>query len=317
MGKIREIWENIKIKVGQAWTSHARSVKVWSVVTIVVLSFPVIVDRLLTHQCYSLLFQIGWMKEPSILDESDWFSFLGSYLGAIGTIVIGMIAYQQSQRLGELQEQVNQMQKEITKFQMHPIIAVKKTKIKIRINSNQPITIQDEIEDHYFSVYGKTLGHSGIRYIMIRISFEDKGIIPTIQCVIRQLTWEVAGHRYCIRFDGEKGKLNTCDEIRILIDDDDVFLDKLDRDAFSTDKDAFFRDWIDHRDYSQNGGEGYNKSILALELCFTNQKGNPRTYEFMYHIRSDDVLKIGAPFIDIKEGTGKFANGTEQNNNSK
>lgn len=259
---------------------------------VIVVFLPVIIDRLLTHGCYRVLFQVGLLRKASVMDEGEWFSFLGSYLGAIGTIVIGMIAYRQSQRLGKLQDQMNQMQKEITNFQIHPIISVKKTEIQIKNEPGMPLTAKKEIENYYFSIYGKQWSGSGIRYIVIRIPFEDKGIIPTVRYKIMNLTWEIVGQNYPITLSKDKCIQNTCDEVKIIIDEDDAIPDTAD----------FFNNATLHRDYSSNKLYGYDKSKLTLEIQFINQKGYDQIYKIQYWIRSDNGLEIGSPFVESVEG---------------
>lgn len=235
------------------------------------------------------------MREESPMKVSEWFGFLGSYLSVVGSIIIGIIAYwqthiinKQNEDYSHLQQEIAKMQKDIDVFQTHPIISVSETKIDVVNNLKQRLETKRKIEDYYFTVFGKQSCDSGIRYIMITVQFEDRGIIPTVQCEILDLKWEIAGKEYDIKLDKGKRIMDTYDRIVILIDDNDSIIDK----------DAFFEDVNMHMYYFNNGKVGYDKSILKLKVCFSNQKEKTQTYDITYRVKSgDQKLDSGIPFL--------------------
>lgn len=261
--------------------------------TIILILIPIGIDRFFAHEWYMIW--CNWMREESPMKVSEWFGFLGSYLSVIGSIIIGIIAYwqthiinKQNEDYSHLQQEIAKIRKDIDVFQTHPIISVSETKIDVVNNLKQRLETKRKIEDYYFTVFGKQSCDSGIRYIMITVQFEDRGIIPTVQCEILDLKWEIAGNEYDIKLDKDKRIMDTYDRIVILIDDNDSIIDK----------DAFFEDVNMHMYYFNNGKVGYGKSILKLKVCFSNQKEKEQTYDITYRVKSgDQKLDPGIPFL--------------------
>ena len=64
------------------------------IVIIIRALIPYLLDRFFAYELYAI-----WeshMKRESLMEVNEWFGFLGSYLGAVGTIVIGIVAYMQT-----------------------------------------------------------------------------------------------------------------------------------------------------------------------------------------------------------------------------
>lgn len=200
--------------------------KKYLIITVIMLTLlPIVIDRFFAHEGYMVWCR--WMKIESPMKVGEWFGFLGSYLGVIGTIMIGIVAYwqthiinKQSEGLSDLQKQMAEMQKEISDFQIHPIIHIKEILLQVENGSNNQLSTLQEIDDFYFTIYGirrerEISQPSGTKYILVTISFEDKGIIPTVQCEIPGLKWTIAGKDYNIRISERKQRIYAYDKIYI------------------------------------------------------------------------------------------------------
>lgn len=293
---------NEKEKKEKRWTLR------WLLFIIFILVLiPYLLDRFFAHECYMLW--CGMMKIESPMTVGEWFGFLGSYLGAAGTIIIGIIAYRQThiidkqnKDLSDLQAQMAKLQKEITDFQIHPIIHIRETGVEVVNDPEKSVMRAKEIEDHYFSIYGQQRNFQGAKYVMFKISFEDRGIIPTVRCVISDIIWEIAGNDYKIELDKDKRTIDAYDKIYILINEDDIKENK---------KDAFFRDLDLHEHHASNKKYGYGKSILTINIEFVNQKEHSQRYELKYGIISASnayELKADSLFLKCR---GEVANETD------
>lgn len=277
-----------------------------TIIAILIL-IPIILDRFFTYEMYTI-----WesrIKRESVMNVGEWFGFLGSYFGAVGTIFIGIVAYmqtdiinKQSQHMSTLQVQIGELQKEINVLQLHPIIRIKDTKITVRDNLSQQRLIAGEIEDLHFAIYGEHWDSDGIRYIMITINFEDCGLIPTVQCELSNIKWNIAGKIYDISLAKKKRKINTLytDVVKVLIEESDIIAGS----------DSFFRDIDIHEHNTNNGTVGYEKSTLTLNMRFINQKGNDQTYKLACQISSFyEGLKVDSNFAEFLESGKEVENG--------
>lgn len=266
---------------------------------IAVLSFiflPVAIDRFFAYEWY-MVWCKGWEVE-SPMKVGEWLGFLGSYLGVAGTIIIGMIAYRQTNIIASQGQELSELQRKITDFQIHPVIHIKETQLEVENKPNRPLSTAKMLEDHYFAIYGEQRKNAGKNYILISISFEDKGIIPTVRCEISDLEWEIAGHKYCIGLDAGKRKVSAYDKLYILIDNSDL----------TADQDNFFQDLDWHEHFASIGKWGYDKSILKVKINFVNQKEYCQMYELTYRIKSySGGLKADSLFLRYGEGIGDGA----------
>lgn len=274
-----------------------RKLKRWLIgVGIGLIFLPIVLDRFFAWKLYMLWCGFG-IRSPRT--EAEWFGFLGSYLGAAGTVLIGIVAYwqthiisKQSEDYNKLQEKVAEMQKEISDFRIHPIIHIKTTTLHVRNDLGQACTAQKELRDYYYVIYGREPDRLGTRYIVIEIRFTDKGIIPTVQCEVSDLEWEIAGTRYCFAFDEYKRRIRAYNRIFILIDEYDI----------AEHTDAFFEAIDLHEHYVNNGKYRYVRSIVKMKLCFTNQKGYQQSYNLHFQIKcTTGGLKVNSMYFE-REG---------------
>ena len=266
----------------------------------ILIVIPLALDRFFAHELYMIWFG-SLVKVESPMEVGEWFGFLGSYLGVVGTIIIGIIAYwqantinQQSKYLNDLQVKIGEIQQEINDFQTHPIIRIKDIKIHAEYDSDMAITIQDNLKDCYYTIYGEEWTGDGKHFVLVTISFEDKGIIPTVQCVLNEFEWTIGGNIYSIKLNKSKSKVDTYnDEINILIEDNDILIDSK----------AFFQDIDLHEHNKNNGSAEHEKSNLALNITFINQKGKQQTYRVKCLTKSvDDGIQAGSVYFKNIEG---------------
>lgn len=278
-------------------------------IVLLLVIFPFLLDRFLAHRVYMLWCQFMKLESPATVGE--WLSFLGSYLGVAGTVIIGLVAYwqtsiinRQSEGLNRLQEKVMEMQKELTDFQIHPVIRIKKTEIEIKSGLKGSFIVAKDLEGYYFSVYGQRWTGSGSHYVKIRIFFEDKGLIPVAQCEISDIEWKIGDHRYLIELNDIKRKISAYDVVNILVDDNDRIYYLTDDSKTPCKMDTFFADLDLHEHNNTNGYIGYDKSTLILKITYFNQKYS-QSYALTYWIQSDNgSLVFGTPFLKREEERG-------------
>ena len=70
--------------------------------------FPFVINAIVTNKFY-----LGWWFVESSLSSSEWFAFFASYIGNIGTILFGWIAYWQTELINRQSEQAQAQQIQI------------------------------------------------------------------------------------------------------------------------------------------------------------------------------------------------------------
>ena len=267
----------------------------------ILLIIPIIIDRFLTYKVYMLW---EWMIKDSVMTDGEWFSFLGSYLGVAGTVMIGMIAFwqthiinQRNEELSNLQKQLSVVHMKMTNFQIHPVIHIKGIELHVEGNSKNFFSNMEKLKNYYFSFYGKKQDDSDVSaietaYIVIIIEFEDKGIIPADCCEIVNFKWEIADHVYKIMLDCDKKKIHVDDKVCILIDSNDII----------ENKEQFYDDLDFHKNYQHNIRAGYDISFVELNLKFINQKDYDQNYNLVFWIQSgSQELEVRSFYLDREE----------------
>lgn len=74
---------------------------------IVLIGIPLIIDRFLVHEVYLVWCRRFDVESP--MKVGGWFGFLGSYLGVVGTIIAGIVAYRQVDIINEQNENYNRL----------------------------------------------------------------------------------------------------------------------------------------------------------------------------------------------------------------
>ncbi len=152
----------------------------------------------------------------------DWFTFWGSYLGAIGTIILGYIAYKQNITLAEANKELDNIQKVYFDSITRPVIKIGKVShFKYEKKRDVGSYFEDNIDTMYPVVFKKFRNNYEndvcwfLRFQLPIISTSD---IPLIDFKISDFKWKINDKTYefmnitddvfCkLPYDGE---LNLC-----------------------------------------------------------------------------------------------------------
>ena len=234
---------------------------------LLLISFPIAMDRFFAYEGYQIW--AGMMDVLSPMTVQEWFSFLGSYAGAVGTIIVGIVAYVQSntiraqdKALQELEQQVFEMQKAVNSFQLNPVIWVEKASIRVRKSPNlrEKEKIEKELRQLYFSQFGeeREFEINKCRYVEICGLLKNTGIVPVFQSKINNISWKIGKNLY--EFSIEKDIFETRDRLYILVQDN--------MNCKQGTEEEFWDDLYRHYCYKNNHYTGYDKSILKVTCQF-------------------------------------------------
>ncbi|WP_143004651.1 hypothetical protein [Proteiniclasticum ruminis] len=150
-----------------------------------------------------------------VLPKEVWFGFIGSYLGAVGTVILGAVAIWQNKRYKELSDdsskEVMEIQGELKNLNKRIVDAIE-TLENIEVAVYTP-AIQ-EILHYYHNVRKETLDDNSdsCAYQINRINiFEDNPLMP-----LEELMEKYSTFAFTIRNIGEKPIRNfTCRKITL------------------------------------------------------------------------------------------------------
>lgn len=136
---------------------------------------------------------------------------MASYIGNIGTIFFGWIAYwqtelinQQSRQTEQQQVQIDHLKDIVVKYQVCPMVQFGKFSFVAYNEPKQRNLVRREVGRYLFAQYGTTDCQPGNSYVVFTIDVEQQGIIPISECRIERLTWKIAGIEYEIKLKGAK-----------------------------------------------------------------------------------------------------------------
>lgn len=72
-----------------------------------------VIGYIIIYFCFA---PTGCISPGVDLSKSDWLSFLGSYIGSIGAIIMAVLVYQQTENTNKLEKQINKMTLELNKL---------------------------------------------------------------------------------------------------------------------------------------------------------------------------------------------------------
>lgn len=146
-----------------------------------------------------------------------WFSFMGSYLGAIGTIVLGYIAFYQNKKYKELSDQSEQrfleMQEEIKELTKKSVSLIN---LNSKIEASKYHPILSNLHHFFWNMKGKSLEELfDIEYDSFQIIFckeDSREYLDSCEEIFERYHTFV----YTLKNDGEKTIYNfNCTDIKI------------------------------------------------------------------------------------------------------
>ena len=193
----------------------------------------------------------------SAFSSDVWFSFIGSYAGAIGTIIVGWIAYRQTEIIRQqddaqrvLQEtqrkQWEALQRLAAAYQIKPNLSFEEMSWLACNGSGQILHIQSLVNHILYQQYGINERPVGDEFIIIRIVYSSTGLVPPNEVEIESISWRIANSTYSIKLAEKKRKVNLCKELYIAVDKSDDLSDESVFDKLSL-----------HADYPNVGKVGY------------------------------------------------------------
>lgn len=259
------------------------------------ITFPFILNKIITEKYY-LNFKL-----KSDLSKDDWFAFLGSYAGAVGTILFGLVAFcqtymihRQEEKLSEQQRKISELQDKITIYQVGPVIYVDKVKLSCLFDKRNPMTSRLNMQKYYFAAYGKENQSGSTDFVVMKLNLRNMSVIPAILCEIDKVEWVIATKVYQIILSKEKRMIHYADKIFIVIEDTDEI------DIIAPDNSlnhSFFQDLYTHLEYGNIGLKPYDRSELCIQMTFHNVLGEKRKCAVRARIdTTEKKINIGRPY---------------------
>lgn len=258
--------------------------------------FPIILNAIITHKWY-LKFPIN-----SDIDPTDWFAFAGSYIGALGTVVCGWVAYRQNHMmakqqkiLDEQQSQMQQLQGLLAKYQIAPNPFFGSLAFKVFEESSNDFKQEEEKEKAYDLTFGERMPDDLGSCIWLVIKLKMTDIIPISNFRVQRITYEIGeksysliipesqneeGHDSFIPGYGGKG-LQNHDSIHMLITDKNTFMDNNSIHALFDAVGMFCH-------YKAFPKAGYDCCRWTFQIYFKNQGGQSSTYLVSYQMHQAD-----------------------------
>lgn len=287
---------------------HERGRRALVLGIVLMIAFPVCLDRLILHQWY-----IAIPVESSRRPE-EWMDFLGSYLGVIGTIAVGALAYWQT-RVNRKQDQeiekqkenieiqnqeIRRLQAQLAAYQTSPAIGIKSGELKVYAGERKCQTNENRYSAIYHSMHGVLPSDKKSDFVHIRIPFWEKGLIPIEQICIRKLEWLIADRVYEVELKNDN-YAELSEELQILIDSGDEI-------TRAGGNENCAREFVDammtHQENSTIGKNNFSQSRLTIVAEFTNQIAKVRSYQLNYFIQSNqeaDRLYLEHPNVTMIE----------------
>lgn len=275
---------------------------------ILIIAFPFCLDQLILHKWYIAI------PIESSRDAEEWMDFLGSYLGIVGTIVMGALAYwqtgvnrKQDQEIEKQKEsieiqnrEIRDLQAQVAAYQIKPAVSIKSGEVKVYAGDQKQNINEMNYTSIYHSMHGIVPSDKRSDFVYIKIPFREKGLVPIEQIHIKKIEWRIAARLYGINLKKEKyAELN--EELQILIDDGDV-IKRAGREGNCGTE--FIDAMMTHQENYTIGKSNFSQSQLTIEVEFINQIGKPRDYRLNYFLQSNkeaERLYLEHPNVTIIE----------------
>lgn len=260
--------------------------------------FPLTLNAVITNKWY-------W-KFPiqSSLSETEWFAFFASYIGNIGTIFFGWLAYwqtelikQESEKTKQQQIQIDHLKDIVVKYQVCPMVHFGRFSFVAYHKPLRRNLVKREVEQYLFAQYGTMECQPGNSFVVFTIDIRQQGIIPVSACDIEKLTWKISGKEYEIELKGEKRTPFLKNRLTFVIEEPDID---------SGNREAFFQAVSDHYTYDSHKLAHYGQSELRIQILFSNEALRKRRYFVTYWIdtrnkNGNTMISVEEPYIRMEE----------------
>lgn len=172
----------------------------WTFGILIITGVPFIIEWIIRNET------IFPFNLPIYFSKETWFSFLGSYLGAIGTIVLGIIALKQNKSLSDANSKLSKMQEEYINNLLSPILRMGDS---ISFEYALPMkdlekNIQDSIDTKFPIVYDKIADQYKTIvcwHTTMKLLIENCSEIPLTYFKVNSFDWEINGNKHSFRCD--------------------------------------------------------------------------------------------------------------------
>jgi len=165
-----------------------------TLVVIFIIIFPIFLEKIIFRESF-----LGISFETKFTLK-DWFSFWGSYIGAVGTIILGYIALRQNKALSLANNDLNTIQKEYFDNITMPSIRFQDT-IRFKYSKMEQVdkNFEDNINTKYPIVFKEYKGdfmeevcwHTNMSFYISSLSD-----IPLTDFKVEEFIWTLEGKEY-------------------------------------------------------------------------------------------------------------------------
>lgn len=266
----------------------------------VFLAFPLAINAIITNKWYY------YIPLQSDMSSKEWFAFWGSYISSLVAILLGWVAYQQTElsnnqnkQSQEQQEQISQLNKIVNSYQLKPKIGIRSLCVEVYYKPLREEVVRWKIEDLFFAYYGIEKHVEGKKFIILTFDVIQEGIVPTTHYNIIKIKWEVANKSFNIKMKSSS-HLQITDKLVIIIDEEDCHTEDI------NDLDDLFDTIATHITYNDHKLKGYGRSVLTVDLQLYNEMTETRFCSIISRINSEKIETSATtvqtvPYIEWEE----------------
>ncbi len=281
--------------------------RIMGVILISYLVFPLIINVVITGRLY-----LGWhLVESSLLPE-EWFAFLASYVGNIGTILFGWIAYwqtevinRQSKQAKEQQDQIDELKRIAVQYQICPAVQFCGCFFAMYHDSARIQVHRRKVRKAFIAQYGaeewnREIHRNGTDFVVLAFDLRYQGMIPVTECRIEKLVWKIAGEKHEINLSAYKTRLSAKNTLMVVIEEADIDSEKREQFFESV---ALLCEYRSHKLYK------YQESELIVQILFSNEVSKRRRYSVTYWLDAmdsasyctDGMVSVVEPYVRMEE----------------
>ena len=219
----------------------------------------------------NVAFEGNWysfMKIPSSFTEKEWFGFLASYVGNIGTIVFGWIAFWQT-------EIINKQSEFLMQYQKVPVVGFQGVSVEFYRNPPKLESKRNRVENILFKQYGCRKEITSDSFLIVGVDFNPQGLIPVTECVVQKTEWIIKGQTIELELNEEYKTIGMADHLDIVFDNQQLNQE--------------ITHFVNCFAYNQRGLAGYDKCEVILHMTFKNEAAFVQNYKVWCRFNAEDV----------------------------
>lgn len=269
---------------------------------VLIIAIPFWLNTIIYNEYYRVI------PLESTLTPEEWMAFLGSYFSVAGTVIIGALAYWQTEvnrsqdkEIDRQKGEIEELRNKIAAYQVKPTLHFKKGFISAYTEKQNRYGNIDLYKNLYFMLYDEECHEEEASFIHIVIPYKEKNIVPIEEIRILELIWKVDLMKYVVDVS-EKKYVIVGNKLHILLDRTAKIKD--DNKEKRTGHDLI-QHMACHQSFYSNGKAGFENSQLEMKLSIINQLKESREYDLRYQIHSEykgRKLSLKEPYIKIRDG---------------